>query len=327
MKILFYNAHQNGDIILSRQGVRWIIDNLGKNHQYFYLHNKKPKSIFIHENVEVFSIDGNFHGSPMQIMKRQLKNQLLNECLWVDSWLGSLHNGGFVVDETEQWIFLLNNENGQRILGECTEVWDSIDWQTVLWKQNVDIINDALSYELTNKRLPYPKAEDLIPKWSGQTKNSSIIDEFISKNKNKKFILICNSEVTSNQRKNTNFELILEPLYETYKDFIFCFTDKINDMNYDNVCCLSDLLPLPNLNEIEYFSKFCSVLTTSMSGPGCMVLNDAVFSDPQKTLIYFTRDVLGKYYEVGQCKYLHTSDFSDESILEIFKKGLENVIK
>ena len=36
-EVVFYLAHQNGDIISSKQYVRYIIDQLGDNFDFYYL--------------------------------------------------------------------------------------------------------------------------------------------------------------------------------------------------------------------------------------------------------------------------------------------------
>jgi hypothetical protein len=66
---------------------------------------------------------------------------------------------------------------------------------------------------------------------------------------------------------------------------MFYFTDNKENFKFDNVTYINDLMNFPNLNEIEYISKYMDLLVTSMSGPGCMVLNNEVFNDESKTII------------------------------------------
>jgi hypothetical protein len=61
MEIVFYNQHQHGDIILSRQGIRWIIDHSPKNVNFTYVHNKHPESVFVHEKLQNIKPSVNIH--------------------------------------------------------------------------------------------------------------------------------------------------------------------------------------------------------------------------------------------------------------------------
>jgi len=63
MDILFFNEHQHGDLILGKQNVRWIVDHSPKNVNFYYLHNKHPESVFVHERIKHIKTDLNFHAS------------------------------------------------------------------------------------------------------------------------------------------------------------------------------------------------------------------------------------------------------------------------
>jgi hypothetical protein len=327
MQVVFYNAHQNGDVILSRQGVRWIVDHLGPNHEYFFIHNKNPESLFFHERIKVISLPFNFHGCLMPQMQHYFKQQnQFQNALWIDTWIGSMEPSKYVLDhnDNDRWIQLMPDENGNYILGKCVEVWDNTDWQEMFWKKNVDKVNEYLRFEFTTKTLPYPTREDIIPKWQGHAPRKQTVDDILAKNSSYKIsILICNSDTQSGQRENFSYEKILENLIEEKKDVMFYFTDNKENFKFDNVTYINDLMNFPNLNEIEYISKYMDLLVTSMSGPGCMVLNNEVFNDESKTMIYFTRNVIGLYHKHGNCKYVQTEDWSAENIFETIKVNLE----
>jgi hypothetical protein len=327
MQVVFYNAHQNGDLIFSRQGVRWIVDKLGPNHDYYYIHNKNSESLFFHENIKVVSMPFQFHGLLMPQMQQYFKqNNQLPGALWIDAWIGEMKPSRYVIDhnDNDRWVQLMPNEKGQYILGECVEVCDNIHWQEMLWKQNVDIVNERLSGELTTKRIPYPTYQDLVPKWSGYAKQKDKVDDLLAKNSHFKLsLLICNSDTQSRQRQNFSYENILKPLIEKYPDVAFYFTDNNEKLSNSNVFYINDIFGFPNLNEVEYLTKSIDISILSMSGPGCMPLNDLVFNDPNKTLIYFHRTAIGLYYPYGQCKYVQSEDWSDENILEIVQNNIE----
>jgi len=331
MQVVFYNAHQNGDVILSRQGVRWIVDHLGPNHEYFFIHNKNPESLFFHENIKVISLPFNFHGCLMPQMQHFFKQQnQYTDALWIDTWIGSMEPSRYVLDhnDNDRWIQLMPDENGQYILGKCVEVWDNTDWQEMFWKKNVDKVNERLMFELTTKKVPYPTRNDVIPKWQGTAPRKNSIDEILEKNNSKKLsLLICNSDTQSGQRENFSYEKILENLIAEHRDVAFYFTDNKEQFSYENVIYLNDIVNFPNLNEVEYISNFMDILVTSMSGPGCMVLNDKVFQDDAKTLIYFTRDVIGLYHKHGDCKYVQTENWEPDNIHKVIKQSIEEKLK
>jgi hypothetical protein len=74
---------------------------------------------------------------------------------------------------------------------------------------------------------------------------------------------------------------------------------------------------MPNLNEIEYLSAFCDVIVTSLSGPGCMIINNKVMNDSTKTLIYVCRKIIGLIYDKGECEYIQTENYDIQNIKSI----------
>ena len=81
--------------------------------------------------------------------------------------------------------------------------------------------------------------------------------------------------------------------------------------------------PIPNLDEIEYLHKFCDVIVTSQSGPGCLSFTDAVVYDENKTLILFCVDTIDWYFADGTCEYIRTQNFEDLNVLNLIKDTIE----
>jgi hypothetical protein len=141
-------------------------------------------------------------------------------------------------------------------------------------------------------------------------------------------VLIHNSNVFSGQRSNIEYENILKEFIEHNKNVAFIFTDNLLNLNLENAYYIDNIFPKPNLNHIEYIGKFCEVLVTSMSGPGDMVLNDQTWFDPNKTLIYVTRNTIGLFFDKGTCKYVQTDNYESENIYKIITDNInEKLLK
>lgn len=322
MDIVFYNEHQHGDLILGRQNVRWIVDNSPDYINFYYLHNKDPKSIFVHERIQHISINFNFHAVPMVNIENYVKKSgNFTDALWVSTWLGSINNMQKLIDERGWERYLLPNEKNTFVIGENEDLWDNMKTQLILCKQNIDTINDFLTLNFKSYKLPYPQNSDqMLVKWNSNPKNIEQIKSVI-KNGYKLKVLVCNGDVLSNERKNFDYGEYLKEIIETNTDTLFYFTQNVS-LNLPNVININEVVPIPNLDEIEYLSAFCDIIITSLSGPGCSVVNDAVVKDPNKTLIHVCRSIIGLVYDKHLCKCIQTEDYSYENITKIINKAI-----
>jgi hypothetical protein len=334
-KIIFYNAHQHGDLLLSRQGVRWIIDHLGDSYEYFYLHNKNPESVFIHEKIEFLNLDMNIHSDPMHVYIKyfQSTGAITDEAIWVDTWFGSVKKVEYLhINETNTQMFVYPDENGKYYIDynektkrnelflcdlskdyeKYKEAHDSSEMQKILFDEKISQIND-----LIENKIPYPDKKDLIVKYNSNPfykKQADLLLDKINKFKNK--VLVCNGDVISGQRKNFSYELIFKDLYDVYQDCAFLFTSKIDEVKEPNVFYIDDYLDLPNLDEIEYLSAFCNFIIHSASGPGCATMTDANFYDSTKHILFVAREDIDDFIDDYKGFYERCSDFSDESIIK-----------
>lgn len=327
MEIVFYNQHQNGDIILSRQGVRWIVEHSPKNIDFTYIHNKDPKSVFIHERIKHFKPPMSIHCVDMQNAEHFFKSNGFNsEALWVSSWLGSIKGTRVVIDQDGRERYLLPDKNGNYIINQSYEVWDNLETQMMLCKQNIDQINAFFALNFSTHKIPYPEENDLLIKWNSNPPNLEATKHLLN-NDFKLRVLICNSDTISQQRPNFIYEEFLSDTIKQYPNVAFYFTDKKYGLDLPNVFYINDHLEFPNLNEIEYLSAFCDVIITSLSGPGCMIINDKVMNDPTKTLIYICRTIIGLIYDKGSCEYIQTEDYRLENIIEIVQNTIRKKIQ
>ena len=322
MDIVFFNEHQHGDLILGKQNVRWIVENSPKNVNFYYLHNKHPESVFVHERIKHIRTDINFHASPLPMMERFFKQKgLLPDALWVSTWVGSINGVVKLIDENGWERYLLPNNDNTYKIGVNAELWDNMDIQLMLCKQNIDIINSFLISNFVYYKIPYPNSrEDMLIKWNSNSKKIDDLNKILLPEYKLK-VLICNGDTISNQRANFDYGVYLKNIIETHSDVLFYFTQNVS-LKLPNVININERIGFPNIDEIEYLSKFCNVIVTSLSGPGCTVVNDAVVKDPDKILIHFCREIIGLVYDKHLCKCIQTEDYSFENITNIIENAI-----
>lgn len=318
--IIFCNCHGYGDILHSRQGVRWVVDKLGDNFNYFYVHTKNKDTCFIDEKVTVISVPPMLYGCSANQIKNNLKSDLFNDALWLDIWAASYEKMKIV----EGVGFKLPDENGNYHAG-CKEIQDSTIWQAKLYEEKVNTINNFLIENFSTKKLTVPDHKEFVCKWNSNPKNKFFADLFLKRTK--KFdlhVMLCNGNTTSGQRRNYVYEDILREYILSNQNICFYLTSKINEIESDNVFYIDDNFPIPNLDEIEYLMNFCDIIVTSQSGPGCLAFTDAIVYDENKTLINFCVDTIDWYFEDGTCQYVRTSNFEDENVLNLIKENIEH---
>lgn len=325
MDIVFYNQHQHGDILLSRQGVRWVIENSPANVKFHYIHDKSPDSVYVDDAINHIKFDQKIHCVPMYVVENSLKSQgVLTNSLWVSTWCGTI-NGMQMINQMEDGVlverYLLPHTSGKYEIGLNEDLILNFKSEAILWKQNIDQINEYFKLNFCTKEIPYPNEADLVVRWNGKNKNIELLEKIIDRDKIN--ILICNGNTFSLQRNNFQYEDYLKETIINNPNINFYFTEKFH-LNYHNVININDLIPLPNLNEIEYLSKFCNIIITSLSGPGCAVINSEVVNDENKSLIYICRKRLGLVYDNLKCKYYQTEDFSKDNIVSILNEAILN---
>lgn len=90
--IIFVNTHGYGDILHSRQGVRWVVESLGDQFNYFFMHVKDKDTCFIHEKVDVISLPNNLYACSVDQLKKYITSPIFGNSLWVDVWAASFKN-------------------------------------------------------------------------------------------------------------------------------------------------------------------------------------------------------------------------------------------
>ena len=186
----------------------------------------------------------------------------------------------------------------------------------MLCKQSIDQINSFFALNFVSFKIPYPEEKDLLVEWNSNPSKLDQAKELLD-NDFKLRVLVCKSDTISQQRPNFVYEEFLAETIRENSNVAFYFTDKKTEFQLPNVFYINDVVPIPNLNEIEYLSAFCDVIVTSLSGPGCMIINDKVMNDPTKTLIYVCRKIIGLIYDKGECEYIQTENYDIQNIKSI----------
>jgi len=334
-KIIFYNAHQHGDILLSRQGVRWIVDHLGDGYEFYYLHNKNPESVFIHEKIEFLNLDMNIHADPMYVYIKHFDNleAFDDKAIWIDTWIGSAAHIKYIhIKESNNQMFVYQNDDGKYYIDYnekkqrdeihlCTddkeyerykECHDSLKMQKILFDERITEINNRIE-----NQIPFPNEIDLVVKHNFEPFYKDKADILIKEINNFKHkVLICNGKVISGQRDNFSYEKMLIDIYDLFEDCAFVFTSKIDEIKRPNVFYIDDYVDVPNLDEIEYLSSFCNYIIHSASGPGCATMTDANFYNSSKHILFVAREDVDDFVTDYKCAYQRCSDFTDKSIIK-----------
>lgn len=328
--IVFFCSHQHGDILQTRQGIRYIIKQLGSSYKYYFIHGKDPESIFVHPDVTVLRPPINFHATELKDVKIHMINNFypfLKDALWLNVWVGAV-KGSRIFTLKDGCKVLLPNAQGFYSLDSSEEIKFTNNWHVRMYQERIQEINEYLLMNFSSKKLTPPTTEDLIVEWNSNPKNKQIIDDLLTKNdKYKVSVILCNGRISSSQNTNFIYEDILRDYIVENQDICFYLTSKISEIKSNNVFYIDDYVPLPNLNEIEYLMKFCDVIVHSFSGPAVCSFTDAVLNDANKTVISFCYLSFPPFYDNFKYKHVRSEDFSEANILKIISENILEKLK
>lgn len=317
--IIFCNSHGYGDILHSRQGVRWVIDKLGDQFNYFFMHTKDQNTCFIDEKINLVRLPHQLYGCSADQIKKNVQSPHFEGALWIDVWAASYEKMRVVSGAG----YKLPDQYGNYHAG-CPEIQDTTIWQAKLYEEKISAINNFLTENLSSKQLEVPNHTEFVCKWNSNPRHKFFADRFLENTKHFDLrVMICNGNTTSGQRRNFIYEDILSDYIKSNPNVCFFLTSKINEIQANNVFYIDDYFPIPNLDEIEYLMKFCDVIVTSQSGPGCLSFTDAIVYDENKTLILFCVDTIDWYFAEGTCEYIRTQNFEDSNVLNLIKDTIE----
>ncbi len=183
--------------------------------------------------------------------------------------------------------------------------------------------------------IPLERIDYYLPSIDFNNINIDNVDDFIS-NDDRTKVLISNGDVQSLQSNNFNFSDIIYELSNLFCDVLFLTTHKTNIVK-SNVINISDITKTSNnINEISYLSTFCDIIIGRGSGPYCFTHIKNNFFNDKLTFIAFCDEFddgifyYGKedYFEeskIGKdikCKYVHSSDYGEDSVFNTIKNNI-----
>lgn len=150
---------------------------------------------------------------------------------------------------------------------------------------------------------------------------------FIKKNIHyRKKILVCANDVTSNQCPNFDFVPIIEPIADSFKDYLFIITVDY-DGDHPNIVSTNQIYRQDfDLNEISHLSIYCDVIVGRASGAYTFTITKENINDKKKIFVCFSEF---KIYSVAlridevQCKIFWFNNYNEQFI----KKQIIQVIK
>lgn len=325
-RIVFFNGHQNGDVANSRGLVHYVTSKLGTQYEYYFLTLRTelgPKGgIKFEDNVNIHNpiVQGLLPFMPIgwnpDIKTAHERGEvyfMYGDTLFLNVWIGC------------SAYFLANRASKG---GGITR--ESLRQQAC---EIVDVIHQA-----GGPQIDYPTELEILSRRTTNPDNKEKVDNFIAilKSSYERVVLVCNGSVMSGQTTQFNFGEILQKTIQNYPQVAFIFTDKNFQTESSNCYFTDEVFPLPNLSEIDYFSKDCDVIVSRMSGPGIITMNYDNYLDSTKVLISFTLDpnigfeALGSDLEIERKQWnspngalmVWTDDLSENAIVNTIEAHL-----
>jgi len=256
MKVVFVNYFHNGDLHVSRQFVRRIMETFPQ-HDYSYAHNCHPAVLCDMAGLKTIPraniprLDAGF-GSILQ-----------NDTLYLNTWYGS-HNGRF------------NSSTGI-----------AFDALYALFDYNLKTYFNSSCNALEED------PSKLFPRINFSGIHKEGVDSFIARFRSqfKKIIMISNGESLSGQATNFGFAPVLQALAITYPEYCFVFTNKDSRIRggVKNLKSSTNFIGnLPSdLNENGYLSTFCDLIVGRTSGAYTFaMIQDNMFESNRKMVSF-----------------------------------------
>ena len=228
--LVFYNHWQNGDIHVSREFIKLIINNV-KAENYIYVHNKSK-----------------------ELLKDIPNLKISNECIeYLDN------------DSPRMW----NLHTRTLCLNTWYGVSSSFkDTSSCTINTLFDLFNDHIKYITNTGYIDPSNIRKLVPKVDYSKHYIKNIEEYVKRSNSKK-ILICNGSVVSKQSKNFSFENIVEEIAMSYPSVDFILTEKFKTIikNIKFTSPISGKSIIKNKSKFSFLKKPIETLERSHKRP------------------------------------------------------------
>lgn len=298
-KIIFFNHGNNGDIHISRNFVKFIMQHSEADVYEYHtrVSTKLLKDIDINHYSDVYDFIHHTQSATDHFIK--------DNCLYINTWYNA--NYGKYIADTGVSIHTLFKVFKQ------AAILAGIDLE-LLANQPID---------------------NLIPSYAfSKFDNLDIITSFIDKEQ-RPLILLCTNEVHSGQAVNFDFDPVIDIVSSLNKDKVFIITNIYNNVKIkrDNVIYFEDILPIEenNLVEISYLSQFCNYIVGRASGPYSFSIITENILNPNKTFVVYTTTIAENLKGFGidfitdkHCKFLHSYHTDSFNVADHLFKVLKN---
>ena len=249
--IYFFQHYHNGDLFVTKEFIRQIVEELGVEFNFGYYHNNHPKTLLdlnipIIGNTESFGEDG------------------LSFPRFIEPDDNTLFiNTHYLVYGRSEFESLFN------------PVGINHDALRQMWSYIFKKINQKFNTTLQLKDKEY-----YIGKIDFSYFDISTVDLFLKKRQTKK-ILVSNGKPMSKQSFKDNMNHVIMELAREYQDWDFICTEKFIT-SQSNIVFTDDIIkekskrienlpewckPTCDLNEISYLSQYCKIIIGKNSGP------------------------------------------------------------
>lgn len=300
-KIIFFQHHHNGDLFVSKEYVRQIINDL-PDFDVEYFHNNNPKTLL-----------------DLEISQRTFDvNSISKEVVYIEK-----PNHLFI----NTWLFVHPQYDRRGSIN-----------QSVMHRIFSDVFNKINQY--FNVNLILKDKQNYIAKINYLKFDVTSIDKFIESN-NRKKILLSNGKPMASQSFDNNMSNIVNNLAKKHSDIDFICTDKFetpqkNILFTDDLIPTAQDTAILNpwnkkrcdLNEISYLSKFCNIIVGKNSGPYIYCMTEENINDPKKTIIVFNKRGLDSLLaEINyKARYIYKKidhkNFNEQLVTEIIEESL-----
>lgn len=291
--ICLFSNCHNGDVMLSKSFIKDIAEQL--DIPVLYQHNNSHKT-----SIDIPVIPTQIHPNALYEKFVQTKN-----ILFVNVWLYP-----YLIDDNDP----------------ITDI--TIESHYYVYYKICEKLNEILGTKLELKSVEY-----YLPYVDPNFIDTKNIDEYVSKNENKK-ILISNGPCLSGQAYyNGDMSSIIGELSLKYNDIIFIPTHKFETKN-SNIHFTDDIIRANecDLNEIGYLSKFCDIIIGRNSGPYVFCWTKENLNNPNKIFYSFgcpgtnITDCFYRNIDV-KCKSIFEALHTEEEIFNSIDKLINENIK
>jgi len=286
IKINFFQHCHNGDVFVSREFVKQIVQDL-ENTDFQYFHKLSPRLLL--------DIPVTYQSLTTQFNIREKFSETTEE-FSINTWVGAYD---------------------AKITSEPPHFYqDGINLKVLyqIWNFIFSVINEKFNTKLKLKDINH-----YIPEIDFQNYHIADCANFL-KTQQKQKLLICNGEPKSKQSFRENFNDVIDSVAERFSKHIIICTEKFKTPK-KNILFTEDIIKISDcdLIEISYLSESCDLIVGRNSGPFVYCLTKNNLLDKNKTLISFNYNeqdnlVLGTDI---QAEYIFSNRFQKKEILDV----------